>query len=493
MEKGINFDGLCAPDFTPLPLDRGCLCPWLLSAAQFSGQVRAADQIVPGATVTALQGGAKVTAFTDENGRYTLELTPGVWQIEVSMFEFTTAKGQVTIGDGGVAKDWVLNMPKLSERGGPAAAAGASAAAPLPAAPGIGRGARGARGNRGADGQGGQRGYGNYPGTRRAGRTNDRRRAGRSGRPRTGQGRGGAAGQAQGGFQSAAVRATPEGQQANAQQQDAQQNIDLSGDADESLLVNGSVSGGLEQSSDDEARRQRAMAGRGGPVGGRTRRPGGGAVSAAQGLQMTAGLPPGMTASLTNDSLGLGGFGASAINGGFGIGAAAPPDGGGGGRGGGGLAWRGWRSPGGFGGGAGGGFGGGGGGGGARRRVGTERQWTRTERTRRARSVQRTIRQHRQPAAHHAPGAGFDRDHGAQFGIQCGAVFAERTDRAEAVLGQQHSEREYRRTAAHSETGELAARTVHRQLRHDASIATARAWWGPCRRRRSAGAISRRR
>src|ERR1039458_7490799 len=71
-------------------------------------------------------------------------------------------------------------------------------------------------------------------------------------------------------------------------------------------------------------RGQRAMGGRGGPGG-----PGGagGAVSAAQGLQMGAGVPPGMTASLTNDSLGLGGFGASAINGGFGIGPAAPPDG----------------------------------------------------------------------------------------------------------------------------------------------------------------------
>src|SRR5665647_2766526 len=87
-------------------------CPWLLGAAQFSGQVRAADQIVPGATVTALQGGAKVTAFTDENGRYTLELTPGVWQIEVGMFEFTTAKGEVTVSDGAIARDWVLNMPK---------------------------------------------------------------------------------------------------------------------------------------------------------------------------------------------------------------------------------------------------------------------------------------------------------------------------------------------------------------------------------------------
>jgi hypothetical protein len=89
-------------------------CPSLLGAAQIGGQVRAADQIVPGATVTALQGGAKVTAFTDENGRYTLELTPGVWQIEVSMFEFTTAKGEVTVSDGAIARDWVLNMPKLS-------------------------------------------------------------------------------------------------------------------------------------------------------------------------------------------------------------------------------------------------------------------------------------------------------------------------------------------------------------------------------------------
>src|ERR1022692_2043657 len=82
-------------------------CPWLLGGTQFSGQVREGDQIVPGATVP---------AFTDENGRDTLELTPGVWQIEVSMFEFTTPKGQVTVSDGAIARDWVLNMPKLSER-----------------------------------------------------------------------------------------------------------------------------------------------------------------------------------------------------------------------------------------------------------------------------------------------------------------------------------------------------------------------------------------
>src|SRR3954453_4231585 len=109
-------------------------CASLLQAAQFSGQVRAADQIVPGATVTALQGGAKVTAFTDENGRYTIDLTPGSWQIEISMFEFTTAKGQLTVSDTPVSRDWVLNMPKLSERGGAQVAAGAAGApAPLPA------------------------------------------------------------------------------------------------------------------------------------------------------------------------------------------------------------------------------------------------------------------------------------------------------------------------------------------------------------------------
>ena len=286
------------------------VCPGELAAAQIGGQVRAADQIVPGATVTALQGGAKVTAFTDENGRYALDLTPGVWQIEVSMFEFTTAKGQVTVSDTVLDKDWVLNMPKVSERGGAAAVgSGASAAAVLPAAPGVGRGGRGGRGTRNGDGAGGQRGRGVAAGQTSAGQTTA---DGSAAAPGRGAGRG-AAGP---GFQSATARATAEGQQADAQQ-DTQQNMPQNSDAadaDESLLVNGSMSGGLEQSSDDETRRQRAMGGRGGAGG-----PGGqgGSVSAAQGVQMSAGLPPGMSASLTNDTLGLGGFGASAINGGF--------------------------------------------------------------------------------------------------------------------------------------------------------------------------------
>ncbi len=50
-----------------------------LDAAQFSGQVRAADQLVPGAMVTAKKGDAKVIAYTDENG--TLHDGPAGWRL----------------------------------------------------------------------------------------------------------------------------------------------------------------------------------------------------------------------------------------------------------------------------------------------------------------------------------------------------------------------------------------------------------------------------
>ncbi len=259
-------------------------CPCLMRAAQFSGVVRAADQLVPGATVTARNGGAKVLTFTDESGHYALDLTPGTWEIEISMFEFAPATGKVTVSDTSVMRDWVLNMPKLAERGvvpAPAAATESTtvakttaAPAATPAAPATprvpGAGARGNRGMRNPDGT----------------------FAGR------GAGRGGP-GQPQPGFQSAAVRATPEGEAAAADPQ--LQTADLGAENDDAMALNGSMSGGLEQSSDDEARRQRAMGGgRGGPGGPGGGGPGGpgGAVSAAQGMQNGMGLPPGMSASL---------------------------------------------------------------------------------------------------------------------------------------------------------------------------------------------------
>jgi hypothetical protein len=340
--------------------------PWL-RAAQFSGSVRAADQLVPGATVTARQGETKVTAFTDENGRYSMDLAPGMWDIQVEMFEFTAATGQVQVGAAALTRNWVLNMPKVAARGGPAAGASAAPLMPIPGAT-AGRGRAGGRGGQGGfGGRGGQRAQGAPAATTAsAGR-------GPAGASTAAAGRGasdtagllealnGPGTQPQPGFQTAAVRQTEQGQQAAAAPEAQSAEIpqptpDAALDDDQVFMINGSVSGGLGQSSDDETRRQQAIGGRGGPGGG------GGAASAAQGLQTSAGLPPGMTATLTNDSLGLGGFGAGAINGGFDVG---PTAGGRGGAAGGGLGAGGGRGGGGFGGGGGGGgFGGGGGGGG---------------------------------------------------------------------------------------------------------------------------------
>src|ERR1017187_2008143 len=91
------------------------LAPGLLSAVEHSGTVRAADQFIPGATITARQGGAKLITYTDENGRYTLDLTPGVWDIEISMFGFKTLTTPVTIKDEYTSRDWTLEMPRPGE------------------------------------------------------------------------------------------------------------------------------------------------------------------------------------------------------------------------------------------------------------------------------------------------------------------------------------------------------------------------------------------
>ncbi|MGC9950306.1 MAG: TonB-dependent receptor [Bryobacteraceae bacterium] len=263
-----------------------------LTAAQCTGSVRAADQWIPGATVTASQSGAKVVAYTDEAGRYTLDLGPGVWNIQVEMFGFTTVEEQVTVGSQPVARHWTLEMPRTAQAS--------------TRAPGSGRYRNGPRGGPG-------NGLGNGPGS--------------APNPAAGPG-----------FQNARVRATDDGQQALA---DAAANAasgnpgaGLGAEAEDSLLVNGSTSGGLAQASDDEARRER-MAGGGGANGGS-------ALGGGPGSSQTLGLPPGMSAP-GSDALGLGGFGASGINGGFGGGPGGGPGGGqgpgggfGGGRGGGG-------------------------------------------------------------------------------------------------------------------------------------------------------------
>ena len=286
-------------------LGAALVCPPVWSATRLEGSVRAADQFIPGATVTASQGNAKAVAYTDDAGRYSLELTPGVWDIQVEMLGFTTVHEHVSVGSEPGVKDWTIEMPRLGESAAPkkgAASNTATASAPSPTA---------------------HRAHGGPPGNGPA-----RNAAGGSG-PRQGPG-----------FQDAQVRATDAGQQslaeaaANAASPDMA-TASLGGEADDALLVNGSTSGGLAQSSDDQARRQRMENGGGN-----------GGTSMGNGLGGSAlGTPPGMSAP-GSDSLGLGGFGTSGINGGFG-----PGSGSGQGPGGGGFGGRG---------GGGGGFGGGG-------------------------------------------------------------------------------------------------------------------------------------
>lgn len=315
------------------------LVPQFAAAIQVAGTVRAADQFVPGASLIARQGDQKIVAYTDENGRYSLDLPSGTWDVEVDMFGFTPVHEQLQIGNKPLIHEWTLDMPRLNQPAAkPQQQSGNSP---------------GQRQNR----QRAANGNPNWRGNRQGGYGN----GGPNGRPNPN-----APGNQQGpGFQNAQVRAAENNQDSLSLAAADAASGDLaaasaSADAEESLLVNGSTSGGLAQSSDDEARRQRFMNANGGPNGGGQ---GGGGFG---GPASTLGLPPGMSTP-GSDSLGLGGLGTLAMNGGFGPGGPGGP-GFGGGPGGGGFG--GGPGGGGFGGGPGGGSGGRGGGGGGGGRFG---------------------------------------------------------------------------------------------------------------------------
>ena len=306
------------------------LAPAIVFAAQYSGTVRAADQFLPGATVTARLGGAKVVGYTDEEGRFSLDLAPGVWDIEVSIFGFTPVHGKLDIADRAESRDWVLEMPRFGERAQPAPVP----AVPAAAAPVSGGAPRPAAANPAPRGQSGGRrgGFGAQAG-----------RGGPGGRGGNGQP------QPQAGFQNVSVTATEEGQQELAAAALPAGTESENADFNQSYTLIGSSSGGLQAGAEEQVRRDRTMAGRGGQGG-----PGGpggdlGVMSAAAGLNFN-GVPGG-------DGLGMSGFGAAGAAAGFGAdnGGGFGPAGGGGARGGGGG-----------GGGRGGGGGGGGRGGGGR-------------------------------------------------------------------------------------------------------------------------------
>ena len=394
----------------------------LLNAAQESGYVYAADQPIPGATVTARQGDTKVVGYTDENGRYVLNLGPGMWELTVEILGLTAAHQQVTVGEQAAVKDFTMEMPKYGLE--PVAAVPSTTAATTsPAGTTQGQGGRG----RGRGGPGGGQGRGGPGGLGRGGPGGGAAGAGRIGS---------AAGAAPGpGFQNAQVTATQDGQDALAAAAAAGPSALGAGDdtADQAFLVSGSTSDGLGAASDFERQRQQG-GGRGGPGGG-----GPGGAGDASGL----GIPPGMSA-LDNSNLGLGGLGADAINGGFGGGAAA---GGGGrrirrwGR------WprrrwwrRWWRRP-------------------RRRRPwGWWRGWRPRRRPWRPGQSQRLFRQ---PAQEHQAGLHrLDCSDARELGAERRAFFVERHAGGQAVLGPRSLRGECGRTDDHPQNHELAACAV---------------------------------
>ncbi len=305
------------------------LCPEILSAAQHSGSVRAADQFLPGATVTARQGGAKLVAYTDGNGRYTLDLTPGVWELEVELFGFRTQRAEVTVTSTSSERDWTLEMPRLGEAAvepvktpaktapAPAVSIPAASSRPLPDSNGSvktpsaaearpsGSGRSGQARTSGRDGASMQRGGG------RGGRGNPQQPPQRPG------------------FQNMPVTATEAGAQELATATEPPV-TEESAESSDAFVVSGSMSGGLEAAADDQMRRDRLQGGRGGRGG-----PDGGMGPMGAGINEMIAFNGGPGA----DPLGMNGFGAAGVNTGFGgdfgggPGAGGP---GGGGRGGGG-------------------------------------------------------------------------------------------------------------------------------------------------------------
>jgi len=94
-----------------------CLAaPSVAAAAQSNGQVTFGGLPVPGAMVTAVQGNKKVTAITDQEGRYFFsDLADGSWTIEIEMTGFSPIKQAVVIAPKMPAGKWDLQVLPLAE------------------------------------------------------------------------------------------------------------------------------------------------------------------------------------------------------------------------------------------------------------------------------------------------------------------------------------------------------------------------------------------
>jgi len=199
-----------------------CMAVPGISASEHHGVVQSGGLPVPGATVSAIQGDKKIVTTTDDQGGYSFpNLADGVWTIEVDMFGFAKLSREVGIAPEAPSPTWQLQVLSLSALSAPPPA---PARAPAVTPPAGGPPPGGPPARRGGFGRGG---------------------AG----PRDAQGAPASLRQAlaQNGFQQANVNASADGSglQVENLQNGGETFGDLNQSASDSLVVNGSVSGGL--------------------------------------------------------------------------------------------------------------------------------------------------------------------------------------------------------------------------------------------------------
>lgn len=83
----------------------------LLGAAEQRGVIRSAGLPIPGATVTASQGDHKLVTSSDEAGAYVFDdLPPGNWHIQVEMSGFASTERDITVAGGSTPADIELKL-----------------------------------------------------------------------------------------------------------------------------------------------------------------------------------------------------------------------------------------------------------------------------------------------------------------------------------------------------------------------------------------------
>ena len=292
-----------------------------LAAAEHHGVVKSGGLPLPGVTITATMGDKKSVTTTDERGAYSFtDLADGVWTLEIDSFGFAKLREEVAVAPNAPSPEWDLKLLSL--------AALKQQLAPQQETAAQGRGGFRRQGQAPGAPGGGFQGRGGFPGRGPGGPTGGQG-TGPGGRPSLAQAAGQNGRNPETGFQRLGVNAAADGALLDGENTggngpaDGFAGGDLNQSAANALIVNGSVSSGLDapQQNDWFGFGRGGFDGFGGGPGG-PGGPGGDAQALAAGGQVPGGPGggfggPGGFAGPGGPG-GRGGFGGPGGRGGFG-------------------------------------------------------------------------------------------------------------------------------------------------------------------------------